>query len=828
MSRRRIFQTAKVFHVSLDEPLRPLEVDEGYRDVVLILTRHGQAIGRVTAPALRLYSTDILASIITRALGDQLWWRTHVRTVRRAAGLPHQKTMTPTVSAVVCTKDRPDVLARCLESLLELSTPAHEIIVVDNCPSNDATRRLCEKYPVRYVLESAVPGVSRARNRGIMEATGDLVAFTDDDCVVDAHWLDDLGDEFEDSLVMAVAGFVGPAELETRAQYQFELHGGFHRGFERRVFNGAWDDPVTSAGPAGASANAIFRRSIFEEVGLFSEDLGPGTPARSGEDTYTNYRILAAGYRIVWDPKRIVWHRHRSDDAGLRRVLYDYAASSFAYATRCLIRHRELSAFRFCRWWWFHHIPRDLWAIARRRERRIPLRCVLGEIRGTFAGPWRLRRSARSRRAVPALELPPSKTSRPTGALHVADEAPSLSIVIPSHNRADMLGRVLDGLAQQTYPASRSEAVIVLDACTDGSAEMLRSRETPFPLRVLEGTHTGIAAVRNTGVAAATNDVIVFLDDDIVPEPSCLAEHARTHRDRADAHVALGYCPPVVDDGGWWAHVLRSWWEDHFRRKRERNHQWSYFDLTTGNSSLPRSLLLAFGGFDEDFAKRHEDWELGVRMLEHGVKLAYYQHAAARHHLDTRLATTVRNQRQEARDDVLLARKHPHVMGQLPLANYARGRPDASMQFIDRYLPLADRLEAAGMRHSWQRLARRLARDAYVVGLKDAVPSAEDFFALVAPIWTQSLEKVEWILNDPGPAAMPAVGSIELAVEYDGTALGRVVAVDPGDHWEWISVAERVAAETTSAARTAYLRQQLGLAEPDGDTRSELAAVHVR
>ena len=92
--------------------------------------------------------------------------------------------------------------------------------------------------PVRYVLEPH-PGQSRARNRGILETTGDFVAFTDDDCVVDPGWLDDLGGSFSDPLVMGVTGYVGPVELESPSQILFELHGGFQRGLEYTVFDGA-------------------------------------------------------------------------------------------------------------------------------------------------------------------------------------------------------------------------------------------------------------------------------------------------------------------------------------------------------------------------------------------------------------------------------------------------------------------------------------------------------------------------------------------------------------------------------------------------------------
>ena len=80
--------------------------------------------------------------------------------------------------------------------------------------------------------------LSRARNRGVLESSGELIAFTDDDCIVDPAWLDSLGEDFTDPLVMVVTGYVGPLELETRAQCLFELHGGFGRTFERTVYNG--------------------------------------------------------------------------------------------------------------------------------------------------------------------------------------------------------------------------------------------------------------------------------------------------------------------------------------------------------------------------------------------------------------------------------------------------------------------------------------------------------------------------------------------------------------------------------------------------------------
>src|SRR5204862_5075183 len=98
-------------------------------------------------------------------------------------------------------------------------------------------REVCQGFPVAYVSEEA-PGLARARNRGILEASRQLIAFTDDDCVVDPSWLDSLAGAFADPLVTVVTGYVGPLELETPAQYVFHQHGGFGRYFEPKVLAG--------------------------------------------------------------------------------------------------------------------------------------------------------------------------------------------------------------------------------------------------------------------------------------------------------------------------------------------------------------------------------------------------------------------------------------------------------------------------------------------------------------------------------------------------------------------------------------------------------------
>ena len=212
------------------------------------------------------------------------------------------------------------------------------------------------------------------------------------------------------------------------------------------------------AATAGASANSMFRRSVFDEVGPFAEDLGPGTLAPSAEDKYAFYKVAAAGYRIVFDPSRIVWHRHRRDMPVLGRTLHDYAVGELAYTTRCLFAHGELDAIRLWRWW-PRHFASDLWRLLRGDERALPPRLIAAEAAGLARGPWLLWRSRRNRPAVPALlpsrERPthPDVTKPPPAA---GDESPSLSVVIASRNRRDRLRQVLMALAQQTSRSSAS------------------------------------------------------------------------------------------------------------------------------------------------------------------------------------------------------------------------------------------------------------------------------------------------------------------------------------------------------------------------------------
>jgi GT2 family glycosyltransferase len=220
------------------------------------------------------------------------------------------------LSVVVCTRDRPCELERCLRALRAQHSAPREVVVVDNSEQRSA-QPVCAAFPeVRYVHEPR-PGLSIARNAGIAASRGALIAFTDDDVEVHPGWSAELTHAFRAySDVDAVTGLVLPSSLATRAQrcFQFDM-GGFGSSFLPLRFDGSFIDEQLPHGPQvwriGAGANMAFRRAVFDRVGLFDERLGAGASGCS-EDSELWYRLLANGGCCFYEPKAVVFHHHRA------------------------------------------------------------------------------------------------------------------------------------------------------------------------------------------------------------------------------------------------------------------------------------------------------------------------------------------------------------------------------------------------------------------------------------------------------------------------------------------------------------------------------------
>src|SRR5690606_607060 len=147
----------------------------------------------------------------------------------------------------------------------------------------------------------------------------------------------------------------------------------------------------------------------------------------------------------------------------------------------------------------------------------------------------------------------------PAGGGRVSRNPPAVSVVIPTRDRSEVLRRTLDALARQTVPAEAMEVIVVADGCTDDTTTWLRGYRPRYRLRCGELPHSGPAAARNAGAAAAAGEILLFLDDDIEPAPGFVAEHLRSHEGSA-AVVAIGPCPPIAPGRqDFWRVLFRRW-----------------------------------------------------------------------------------------------------------------------------------------------------------------------------------------------------------------------------------------------------------------------------
>ncbi|WP_324342636.1 glycosyltransferase family 2 protein [Baekduia sp.] len=253
----------------------------------------------------------------------------------------------PFASIVIGTRERPDSLAATLDALLALEYPRFEIIVVDNANTTDRTRTLLElRYAdvpnVRYVREP-LPGLAVAHNRGLDEARGEIVAFTDDDVVVDPLWLHELARAFElAGDVACVTGMILPIELETPAQLWLEDWIAHNKGYTRKLFDLGSNRPADklfpyAAGTFGSGANMAFRTNVLRALGGFDPALGTGSRARGGDDLAGFFSVLAAGHTLAYQPAAIIRHAYRRDAACLRTLMFDYGAALGAFLTKIVV-----------------------------------------------------------------------------------------------------------------------------------------------------------------------------------------------------------------------------------------------------------------------------------------------------------------------------------------------------------------------------------------------------------------------------------------------------------------------------------------------------------
>jgi glycosyltransferase involved in cell wall biosynthesis len=309
-------------------------------------------------------------------------------------------------------------------------------------------------------------------------------------------------------------------------------------------------------------------------------------------------------------------------------------------------------------------------------------------------------------------------------------QSPLVSIVIPTHNRCAQLLKTLDALAAQTMPLADIDVVVVADACEDNTVERAQAYavQAPYRLQVLAHSAHSAAKTRNYGAARASGATLLFLDDDVLPQPGLVEAHMRA---QIGGRVVLGYSKPMSPpQPSWFQLDARRWWEDRFREIGQPDHRFTYRDFFSGNVSLPAKLFCNVGGFDEDFNGRLEDYELGLRLLDAGVRFCFEPAAVGYHYDFTDLDMWLRRIRQEGVADIQIGQRHPKLRPTLfgniedvrgwwgpLLRDLAFAYPLRGAK-LERYLlNIAAKLEQARMRRTWQRVVRGLRKYNYWRGV---------------------------------------------------------------------------------------------------------------
>jgi len=377
--------STRIIDLELSHELKPVWGMEGYEGLCALVRWQGQPIGWIYMGGFN--HSFVCSECLLESIRKQLGWQILYHSLRRDVQILQADPSTlPPISVVVCASDWTIQLELSLRTLTSLDYPDYEVILVDNASAHRGYVQLATKFKLRYVREER-HGRANARNRGIVEAHNDIIAFTDGDTCPDRAWLRAIAKVFCQEDVMAVTGLVAPKEQETSAQIRFEQGGyGMGRGLHRRTWTPTTlaNTDILRANGLGGGVNMAIRRRILEKVGLFDPIFQADIPS-DGSDIDLFHRILVGGHRIVYEPSAFVWFTPKRDDLSLNRLVSEHGRSFGLYLLRCF-RNRTVkrsSLIRFvvrewlAQWFWKRLL----------RPGKGTRRLVLRELSGALTSP---------------------------------------------------------------------------------------------------------------------------------------------------------------------------------------------------------------------------------------------------------------------------------------------------------------------------------------------------------------------------------------------------------------------------------------------------------
>jgi glycosyltransferase involved in cell wall biosynthesis len=326
----------------------------------LLVSIHTEAVGAlvIEVPPEGLSGEQVRATVMAE-LGGEIDRRLDGGAMCNSTSSPFLATrqqilsQAPNMTVIVCTRERPERLRTCLQSLIAQQYPNFSILVIDNFPSTERTKEVIDDLASPLITYAVQPdkGLCRAKNLAVQMVGDGIVASIDDDETADSHWLAELARGFaEHPEADAVTGVMAPGELETWAQVWFEQFGGHNklRGFTPAVFSPRTahiQSPLYPLPSFGSGGNVAFRTTSLDRIGGFDIALGPGTASRSNEDTRLFTDLLLSGGTIVYQPTAVTRHFHRRTVEELRTQMLGYGVGLTAfYASLVLDRPRCLPA----------------------------------------------------------------------------------------------------------------------------------------------------------------------------------------------------------------------------------------------------------------------------------------------------------------------------------------------------------------------------------------------------------------------------------------------------------------------------------------------------
>jgi glycosyltransferase involved in cell wall biosynthesis len=460
------------------------------------------------------------------------------------------------VSVIVTTRGSRPTLKRCLHSVLDSDYAGFDVMVVDHGPpSADTPRLLVTEFPgeqrLRY-LEEPYASASMGRNTALAQTTATIVAFVDDDVVVDAQWLRRsveclLGEPD----VACVTGRSASPQVRDATGFAPELSAEScaPRTYRRSHTGNGHPLLACTAGGLGAGAGTVMLTHIARELGGFDPALGPATPACGGEHIDLLVRLLGSGYTVSYEPEAIVWREHPANPEARLGDIYRYGIGLGAIIAKRLIagpaRRTWLGAMAAA----VRYSRNPARQLTGDELRRYPLRLRwlmrLGMLAGPFAYLWstflaRARSLRRTRPSKPetlrvvrrlvvggetinivwfddapvartrfswrssgkAEASDPASGLRPDAAIELAlpattaKGAPRISAVVPARNAEHWIESCLSAI-RANAPA---EIILVDGGSTDRTVELAR----PWIDKVIDDGGAGVAEARMMGVASST------------------------------------------------------------------------------------------------------------------------------------------------------------------------------------------------------------------------------------------------------------------------------------------------------------------------------------